>query len=349
MTRPDRQQQVVQSEVPLTSGLVQRMNPQEQRDLEGEPEKSALHESRFQSKMAAIPIQRKAETPETTTGKETKRPNNTGLPDRLKAGLEQLSGVNMSNVRVHYNSPKPSRLNALAYTQGSDIHVGPGQEKHLPHEAWHVVQQAQGRVKPTIQMKSGIPINDDAGLEHEADVMGDGANRLFRNWQHTKGCSCGSCVPKKQKALISTEAPSFQVLPTSVGTATLQLMCNKGHPKHKAGKCPYSLPLATYRLPPKHVKGYRGKGFTLGKTTQAAKSVMEHAKEQIELGTPGVTSTKGPDVTLEIPRQHRHRSKKTRTFFVHKSMGDGSAHDFFMKHGEPSDSESSESEKEAED
>ncbi|MGH8594092.1 MAG: hypothetical protein ACREV3_09610 [Gammaproteobacteria bacterium] len=26
------------------------------------------------------------------------------------------------------------RLHALAYTQGTDIHVGPGPEQHLPHE-----------------------------------------------------------------------------------------------------------------------------------------------------------------------------------------------------------------------
>ncbi len=32
-------------------------------------------------------------------------------------------------------------IQAEAYAQGSDIHVGSGQEKHLPHEAWHVVQQ----------------------------------------------------------------------------------------------------------------------------------------------------------------------------------------------------------------
>ncbi len=44
-------------------------------------------------------------------------------------------------------------------------------EQHLSHEAWHVVQQKQGRVKPTIQAK-GIEINDDDGLEREADVMG---------------------------------------------------------------------------------------------------------------------------------------------------------------------------------
>ncbi|MFZ3018167.1 MAG: DUF4157 domain-containing protein [Gallionella sp.] len=100
------------------------------------------------------------------------KPNNTGLPDNLKSGIESLSGMSMDSVKVHYNSSQPAQLNALAYAQGTDIHVAPGQEQHLPHEAWHVVQQAQGRVKPTMQMKGGVPVNDDAGLEHEADVMG---------------------------------------------------------------------------------------------------------------------------------------------------------------------------------
>jgi hypothetical protein len=35
-----------------------------------------------------------------------------------------------------------------------------------------VVQQAQGRVRPTLQMQEGVPVNDDVGLEREADVMG---------------------------------------------------------------------------------------------------------------------------------------------------------------------------------
>ncbi|GAB3255479.1 eCIS core domain-containing protein [Chitinimonas naiadis] len=98
--------------------------------------------------------------------------NQTGMPDQLKQGIESLSGVDMSDVQVHRNSDKPAQLNALAYAQGNDIHLGPGQEQHLPHEAWHVVQQRQGRVKPTMQMKEGVPVNDDAGLEREADVMG---------------------------------------------------------------------------------------------------------------------------------------------------------------------------------
>ena len=100
------------------------------------------------------------------------KPNNTGLPDNLKSGIENLSGYSMDDVKVHFNSDKPAQLNAHAYAQGTDIHVAPGQEQHLPHEAWHVVQQKQGRVQPTMQMKVGVSVNDDAGLEHEADVMG---------------------------------------------------------------------------------------------------------------------------------------------------------------------------------
>jgi hypothetical protein len=104
-----------------------------------------------------------------------KNENKTGLPDNLKSGVENLSGFSMDDVKVHYNSDQPAQLNALAYAQGTDIHVAPGQEKHLPHEAWHVAQQKQGRVQPTMQMKEGVPVNDDGGLEHEADVMGEQA------------------------------------------------------------------------------------------------------------------------------------------------------------------------------
>ena len=110
-----------------------------------------------------------------------KKANNTGLPDNLKSGIENLSGHAMDDVKVHYNSDKPAQLNAHAYAQGSDIHIASGQEKHLPHEAWHVVQQKQGRVKPTMQMKGKVNVNDDAGLEKEADVMGAKAMQLKIN------------------------------------------------------------------------------------------------------------------------------------------------------------------------
>lgn len=94
-----------------------------------------------------------------------------GLPHRLRAGVESLSGISLDGVRVHYDSPEPARVHALAYTRGNDIHIGPQQERHLPHEAWHVVQQHQGRVTPTAHA-GGVAINDDPALEREADRMG---------------------------------------------------------------------------------------------------------------------------------------------------------------------------------
>ncbi|WP_394749989.1 eCIS core domain-containing protein [Spongiimicrobium salis] len=110
-----------------------------------------------------------------------RKANHTGLPDNLKSGIENLSGYAMDDVKVHYNSSKPEQLNAHAYAQGTDIHLGAGQEKHLPHEAWHVVQQKQGRVKPTRQLKGKVQINDDAGLEKEADVMGAKAMQSYHH------------------------------------------------------------------------------------------------------------------------------------------------------------------------
>jgi len=103
-----------------------------------------------------------------------KKENNTGLPDNIKSGIENLSGYSMDDVKVHYNSNKPAQLQAHAYAQGTNIHLGPGQEKHLQHEAWHVVQQKQGRVQPTMHTK-GVSINDNYALEREADVEGEKA------------------------------------------------------------------------------------------------------------------------------------------------------------------------------
>lgn len=130
-----------------------------------------------------------------------KKVNNTGLPDNLKSGVEQLSGYAMDDVKVHYNSSQPAHLNALAYAQGTDIHIAPGQEKHLPHEAWHIAQQKQGRVTPTVRMKVGVAVNDDQGLENEADIMGAKAVQMKKSGSaHGKSCGCSSCSATQLKA-----------------------------------------------------------------------------------------------------------------------------------------------------
>ncbi len=74
------------------------------------------------------------------------KPGNSGSPDNPKADIESLSGMSLDGVKVQPNSSKPAQLSADAY--------------------------AQDRAQAPRQMKSNVPINDDQGLEHEADVMG---------------------------------------------------------------------------------------------------------------------------------------------------------------------------------
>lgn len=105
--------------------------------------------------------------------------NRTGIPDDVIQNMEDSFGADFSSVRVHPESSKAPEVGALAYTQGTDIHFAPGQfrpdtsygQQLLGHELAHVVQQAEGRVQPTTEI-GGIAVNDDAGLEHEADVLG---------------------------------------------------------------------------------------------------------------------------------------------------------------------------------
>lgn len=99
---------------------------------------------------------------------EVKKPNLTGIPIQMKLDFEQRSGLSFDDVRVHYNSDKPAQLGALAYTQGNEVYMGPGQERHLSHELGHVVQQKAGRVRPTGWI-NGLPVNDQPELEREAD------------------------------------------------------------------------------------------------------------------------------------------------------------------------------------
>ncbi|CAM1362584.1 eCIS core domain-containing protein [Tenacibaculum xiamenense] len=146
-----------------------------------------------------------------------RKPNNTGLPDNLKSGIEHLSGHSMDDVKVHYNSNKPAQLNAHAYAQGTNIHLASGQEKHLPHEAWHVVQQKQGRVQPTTSL-NGTNINDNAGLEKEADVMGSKAiqmkiNNSFSDEKKAQGVN----EPVVQKVTKPTAAVLGGVLGGAIG------------------------------------------------------------------------------------------------------------------------------------
>jgi len=183
------QKQAKEEEPPVQKQAKEEEKPMQKQAKEEEPpvQKQAKEEEKpvqKQAKEEEAPVQKQDDSTEKKLPKsrmtthpshsEGEQEQTTGLPDRLKAGIEALSGIAMDDVKVHYNSPKPAQMKALAYTQGSDIYIAPGQEKHLPHEAWHVVQQKKGRVEPTMQTK-GVGVNDNPGLEREATVMGQKA------------------------------------------------------------------------------------------------------------------------------------------------------------------------------
>lgn len=147
-------------------------------------------------------------------------PNRTGMSDQLKGGIEALSGMDISDVRVHLNSDKPAQVNALAYAQGSNIHLAPRQEQYLPHEVWHIVQQKLGRVRPTLHAK-GIGINDDPRLEQEADLMG----------RKAKGFDTDGIFQENKSF-----NPLASIAPKQVTTRQVAQLCC-GHPDCKDPKC----------------------------------------------------------------------------------------------------------------
>ncbi len=108
---------------------------------------------------------------EARSRKPVKR-NDTGIPPQLKRRVEESSGFSLDDVRVSYHSDRPARLDARAYTQGNRVYIGPGQERHLPHELGHVVQQKQGIVRADTRHASGVKMNTDPVLERQADEIG---------------------------------------------------------------------------------------------------------------------------------------------------------------------------------
>lgn len=101
------------------------------------------------------------------------------LPEDVQAKMENSFGTSFADVNIHQNDNSATDMGALAYTQGNDVHFAPGQynpgsqagQELIGHELTHVVQQRQGNVKSTMK-QGGVNINDDSGLEHDADVAG---------------------------------------------------------------------------------------------------------------------------------------------------------------------------------
>lgn len=99
----------------------------------------------------------------------------TGIPTQFRLRMEHSTGLTFDDVRIHYNSERPAALQALAYTQGSQVYLGQGQEHCLPHELGHVVQQKLGVVRANASI-NGLAANTDERLEQEADRMFQSGN-----------------------------------------------------------------------------------------------------------------------------------------------------------------------------
>jgi hypothetical protein len=121
----------------------------------------------------------------------------TALPAVVQAKMGNAFNFDFSGVHVHEGG-QAQAMGALAYTQGSQVHFAPGQyqpgeargQELLGHELAHVVQQSEGRVAATTQLK-GVGLNDDSALEREADDWGA---RAARGESVGRGGAAGAAV-----------------------------------------------------------------------------------------------------------------------------------------------------------
>jgi hypothetical protein len=180
-----------QDEEELMQGrfTAQLQGPEEEELMQGKsaaqlqgPEEEELMQGKFAAQRQPIEDEELMQGKFTTQMKADE--NRTGLPDEVKTNMENTINADFSQVRVHPDSSKATEVGALAYTQGSDVHFAPGQFKPqsssgrqlIGHELTHVVQQGQGRVKPTGEV-AGLPVNDSPVLENEADEIAKKVNR----------------------------------------------------------------------------------------------------------------------------------------------------------------------------
>lgn|GEM_PF-4085192 len=242
-------------------------------------------QAKLASALSSPPVQRKK--------------NRTGLPDTLKAGIESLSGMSMDAVQVHYNSSQPAQLQAHAYAQGTDIHLAPGQERNLPHEAWHVVQQAQGRVSPTAQTQ-GVALNDEATLEAEADRMGARAasSRLEDDAQPAQRVASAGGTVQRSVILGRTPTSWYHVFS---GSTMKRLLTMDDYDEVQAQVMAFLLELPDKATPedgvsPKNVAAWKGlKEHALKNEGQIARTLARW----IGAHTTAVASTTGVDERAE--------------------------------------------------
>lgn len=167
---------VQQKPVPVPDEEVESAEPELNLEYASTPVPPPSDHGKNGSKSEAfsLPLQKKESN--ISTDKSARK---AGVGDFVMEKMEQSFGADFSDVKINTNSSSASDLGALAYTQGNQIDFAPGQynpssqagQELLGHELTHVVQQREGRVKANGSIK-GQALNDDAGLEKEADDLG---------------------------------------------------------------------------------------------------------------------------------------------------------------------------------
>lgn len=150
------------------------------------------------------------------------------MPPAVQAKMERAFGTDFSAVRI-YEGPRATALGALAYTQGSEVHFASGHyqpnspagQALLGHELAHTVQQRQGRVPTTLQLK-GVGVNDDAALEREADVAGARAARgdLALAGSDRSAIEAGSLAARAERPSAPLAAPIQRVVAPRISKET---------------------------------------------------------------------------------------------------------------------------------
>ncbi len=185
--QPEEDEELLQGKL-----TAQRQSPEEEELMQGKfiaqmqvEDEEELLQGKFTDRLSGAP-KGPGGWP-TQQKQETDNENLTGMPGKVKDQMEKAFTNDFSDVRVHQNSGKAKEVGALAYTQGANVHFAPGQFKPetpagrqlLGHELAHVVQQRQGRVRPTSEV-AGLLVNDSPELEKEADRSADMISRRSR-------------------------------------------------------------------------------------------------------------------------------------------------------------------------
>ncbi len=148
------------------------------------------------------------------------------LEETVRVELETEMEADFGSVRVHASTPELESIGALAVTRGEHVFFAPGQyapssesgRALLSHELTHVLQQRAGRVQPTTEL-AGLPINDDPGLEQEADLAKRGG---------TGGTAAGTVVQGKFEATLGLPAKAPIAFDQQVNSVTVKTRDQNG-------------------------------------------------------------------------------------------------------------------------